>query len=76
MGPHFNPLADCCFSAVAPEPPKAEVPSEDFREEYKEKRNFYYHPTFASSYKTKKPYTYTTTTTTTTVEPPSNNEIQ
>ena len=57
MGPHFNPLADCCFSAVAPELPQAEVLPESFEEGNKEKRNFIYHPTYATSYKTKKPYT-------------------
>ena len=79
VGPHFNPLADCCFSAVATEPlvvpPQAEVQSKDFEEENKEQRNFNYHPTYAPSYKTKKPYTSYYTKPPTTVEPPSNNDI-
>ena len=71
VGPHFHPLADCCFSAVAPNPPGAEVPFQDLEEENKEKRNFYYYyPTYAP------PYTYMNpTTTTTTVEPPSNDIV-
>ena len=73
VGPHFHPLADCCFSAAAPDPPRAEVPSQDLEEENKVKRNFYYHPTYAPPYKTKKPYTYKKPTRT--VEPPSNNKI-
>ena len=71
MGPHFHPLADCCFSAVAPDPTRAELPSQDLEGEKKEQRNFYYHPTYAPPYKTKKPYTKTTTI----VEPPSNSEM-
>jgi len=71
VGPHFHPLADCCFSAVAPDPPQAELPFEDSEEENKEKRNFYYHPTYAQSYKTKKPYTSYYTKSTTTMEPPT-----
>ena len=67
VGRHFHPLADCCFSAAAPDPPRTEVPSQDLEEENKEKRNFYHHPFYAP------PYTYTKPTTT--VEPPINDEI-
>ena len=73
MGPHFHPLADCCFSAAAPDQPRAEVPSQDLEEENKDKRIFYIHPTYAPPYKTKKPYTYKKPTTT--VEPPSNDIV-
>ena len=53
--------------AVAPDPPRAELPSQDLEEESKGKRNFYHHPFYAP------PYTYTKPTTT--VEPPINDEI-